>query len=108
MVWLLENNRLHMMLISCVCNTRHVLCVGNMPDFKRIRDAVVKHCSSRWYEIGLTILGLNSDEIRRQTFDIPYSTGKLLALIEARRTKDGGSKTAEALLRMCYDTYTSI
>ncbi|XP_062508328.1 uncharacterized protein LOC134184604 [Corticium candelabrum] len=81
---------------------------GNMPDFKSIRDAVVKHCSSQWYEIGLTVLGLNSDEIRRQTFDIPYSTGKLLALIEARRTKDGGSKTAEDLLRMCYNIYTSM
>ena len=70
-----------------------------MPDFKS------KRCcsSSQWYEIGLTILGLNSDEIRKQTFDIPYSTGKLLALIEARRTKDGGSETAEDLLRMCYE-----
>ncbi|XP_062505761.1 death-associated protein kinase 1-like isoform X2 [Corticium candelabrum] len=81
---------------------------GNMPDFKSIRDAVVKHCSGQWYEIGLTILGLNSDEIRRQTFDIPYSTGKLLALIEARRTKDGGSKTAEDLLRMCYEISTPV
>ena len=79
-----------------------------MPDFKSIRDAVVKHCSGQWYEIGLTILGLNSDEIRRQTFDIPYSTGKLLALIEARRTKDGGSKTAEDLLRMCYEISTPV
>ena len=59
-----------------------------MPDFKSIRDAVVKHCSSQWYEIGLTILRLNSMRSEDRTFDIPYSTGKLLALIEARRTKD--------------------
>ncbi|XP_062508712.1 death-associated protein kinase 1-like isoform X2 [Corticium candelabrum] len=81
---------------------------GNMPDFKSIRDAVVKHCSSRWYEIGLTILGLNGDEIERQTHNKPHSTGKLLALIEARRTKDGGSKTAEDLLRMCYEISTPV
>ncbi|XP_062506502.1 death-associated protein kinase 1-like isoform X3 [Corticium candelabrum] len=73
---------------------------GNMPDFESIRNAIVKHCSGQWFEIGLTILGLKSDEIERQTFDKPYPTGKLLALIEARRTKDGGSKTAEVLLRM--------
>ena len=71
-----------------------------MPDFESIRNAIVKHCSGQWFEIGLTILGLKSDEIERQTFDKPYPTGKLLALIEARRTKDGGSKTAEVLLRM--------
>ena len=79
-----------------------------MPDFKSIRDAVVKHCSGKWYEIGLNILGFNSDEIRGETHDKQYTTGKLLALIEARRTRDGRSKTAEVLLRMCYDTYTSM
>ena len=79
-----------------------------MPDFKSIRDAVVKHCSGQWFEIGLTILGLNNDEIERQTHDKPYPTGKLLALIEARRTKDGGSKTAEDLLRMCYEISTPV
>ena len=79
-----------------------------MPDFESIRDAVVKHCSSWWYEIGLTILKLNNNEIEGQTHNKPHSTGKLLALIEARKTKVGASKTAEDLLRKCYDIYTSM
>ncbi|XP_062499994.1 uncharacterized protein LOC134177236 isoform X2 [Corticium candelabrum] len=73
---------------------------GNMPDFISIRNAVANHCSSKWYEIGLTILELTDDEIRRATFDIPSPTGKLLALIEARRTEVGGEKTAEDLWSM--------
>ena len=71
-----------------------------MPDFNSIRNAVANRCSSKWYEIGLMILELTDDEIRRATFDIPSPTGKLLALIEARRAEVGGEKTAEDLWSM--------
>ena len=71
-----------------------------MPDFISIRNAVAKHCSSQWYEIGLMILDLKSDEIDTKTFDKPTFKGKLLALIEARRMKVGGEKTAEDLWSM--------
>ena len=71
-----------------------------MPDFISIRNAVAKHCSSQWYEIGLMILELKSNEIRTETYDIPSLIGKLLALIEARRMKVGGEKTAEDLWSM--------
>ena len=74
----------------------------------RSKPARFRHCSGQWYEIGLTILGLNSDEIERQTHNKPYPTGELLALIEARRRKGGGSKTAEDLLRMCYEISTPV
>ena len=71
-----------------------------MPDFISIRNAVAKHCSSKWYEIGLMTLELTDDEIRNATHDILSPTGKLLALIEARRTNVGGKKTAEDLWSM--------
>ncbi|XP_062500187.1 death-associated protein kinase 1-like [Corticium candelabrum] len=73
---------------------------GNMPDFISIRNAVAKHYSSKWYEIGLMTLELTDDEIRNATHDILSPTGKLLALIEARRTNVGGKKTAEDLWSM--------
>ena len=71
-----------------------------MPDFISIRNAVAKHYSSKWYEIGLMTLELTDDEIRNATHDILSPTGKLLALIEARRTNVGGKKTAEDLWSM--------
>ena len=71
-----------------------------MPDFISIRNAVANHYSSKLYEIGLMTLELTDDKIRRATFDIPSPTGKLLALIEARRAEVGGEKTAEDLWSM--------
>ena len=83
------------------------LCVGYSLDFDTVRDAVVKYGCNDWYEIGLK-LGLNGNEIIDKTHVIPPSTGKLLAVIEAKRVKDGKEKTAEDLLRACYCMSTPI
>ena len=83
------------------------LCVGHSPDLDTVRDAVVKHGCTQWYEIGLK-LGLNGNEIIDKTHTIPTSTGKLLAVIEAKRMKDGKVKTAEDLLRAFYFICTPI
>ena len=83
------------------------LCVGHSPDFETVRRAVVKHGCNQWYEIGME-LGLNGNEIIDKTHVIPTSTGKLLAVIEAKRVEDGKVKTAEDLLRACYCIPTPI
>ena len=83
------------------------LCVGYSPDFETVRRAVVKHGCNQWYEIGME-LELNHNEIIDKTHVIPTSTGKLLAVIEAKRVKDGKEKTAEDLLRACYCMSTPI
>ena len=83
------------------------LCTGHSLDFDTVRDAVVKYGCNQWYEIGLN-LGLNGNEIIDKTHVIPTSTGKLLAVIEAKRVKDGKVKTAEDLLRACYCIPTPI
>ncbi|XP_062506673.1 uncharacterized protein LOC134183207 [Corticium candelabrum] len=81
---------------------------GHSPDLDTVRDAVVKHGCTQWYEIGLK-LGLNGNEIIDKTHTIPTSTGKLLAVIEAKRImKDGKVKTAEDLLRAFYFICTPI
>ena len=82
-------------------------CVGHSPDFDTVRDAVVKYGCNHWYEIGLK-LGLNGNEIIDKTHVISPSAGKLLAIIEAKRVKDGKVKTAEDLLRACYFMSTPI
>ncbi|XP_062506351.1 uncharacterized protein LOC134182925 [Corticium candelabrum] len=76
-------------------------------DFDTVRDAVVKHGCNQWYEIGLK-LGLNGNEIKGETHVIPTSTGKMLAVIEAKWMKDGKVKTAQDLLRACYCIPTPI
>ena len=83
------------------------LCVGYSLDFDTVRDAVVKHGCNQWYEIGLK-LGLNGNEIKGETHVIPTSTGKMLAVIEAKWMKDGKVKTAQDLLRACYCIPTPI
>ncbi|XP_062506531.1 uncharacterized protein LOC134183094 isoform X1 [Corticium candelabrum] len=74
---------------------------GYSLDFDTVRDAVVKYGCNQWYEIGLK-LGLKGDNIKGETHEIPFPTGKLLAVIEAKRRQDGKVKTAEDLLRACY------
>ena len=83
------------------------LCIRHSLDFDTVRDAVVKYGCNQWYEIGLN-LELNGNEIIDKTHVIPTSTGKLLAVIEAKRVKDGKVKTAEDLLRACYCIPTPI
>ena len=83
------------------------LCVGYSLDFDTVRNAVVKYGFNQWYEIGLN-LELNGNEIIDKTHVIPTPTGKLLAVIEAKRVKDGRVKTAEDMLRACYYIPTPI
>ena len=83
------------------------LSVGYSPDFETVRRAVVKHGCNQWYEIGME-LGLNGNEIIDKTHVIPTSTGKMLAVIEAKWMKDGKEKTAQDLLRACYCIPTPI
>ena len=83
------------------------LCIGHSLDFDTVRDAVVKYGCNHWYEIGLK-LELNGNEIIDKTHVIPTSTGKLSAVIEAKRVKDGKVKTVEDLLRACHRIPTPI
>ena len=83
------------------------LCVGYSLDFDTVRDAVVKYGCNQWYEIGLN-LGLKGDNIKGETHEIPFPPGKLMAVIEAKRRKDGKVKTAEDLLRACHRIPTPI
>ena len=78
-----------------------------MPQFEAVKRAVVEHGSSKWYEIGLE-LGLKDNEIRTSTHTIPTAAGKLLAVIEARRTQVGKDRTAKDLLRACHRIPTPI
>ena len=88
--------------ISVMC-----LCIGHSPDFEAVRRAVVKYGCNHWYEIGME-LELNDNEITEKTHVIPSFPGKLMAVIEAKRKKDGKVKTAEDLLRACYCIPTPI
>ncbi|XP_062499727.1 uncharacterized protein LOC134177040 isoform X2 [Corticium candelabrum] len=77
------------------------LFTGNVEQgYVSITRAVV-HCgSSHWHEIGLR-LGMNEDQIKLETRDQPRYTGKLRALIEARRAKVSEQQTIEDLLKAC-------
>ena len=91
----------------CMWLCNNVLCAEILPEFEAVKDAVVKHGSNKWYEIGLK-LGLNENEIRNSTYNIPTEDGRLLAVIEAKKTKVGKNITAKDLLRACHQIPTPI
>ncbi len=77
------------------------LFTGNVErDYEAVTRAVVNCGCSQWYEIGLN-LGMNKDQIKSETHNKPHYTGKLHALIEARRENVAKQQTMKDLLKAC-------
>ena len=84
-----------------------MLCVGMLPDYETVRNTVVKHGSSQWYEIAVK-LGLNNNKIREETHNKATDGGKLTAVIEAKREQVGKMETVKESLRACHRIHTPI
>ncbi|XP_062505439.1 death-associated protein kinase 1-like isoform X3 [Corticium candelabrum] len=80
---------------------------GMLPDYETVRNTVVKHGSSQWYEIAVK-LGLNNNKIREETHNKATDGGKLTAVIEAKREQVGKMETVKESLRACHRIHTPI
>ena len=64
-------------------------------------EAVVKHGSDQWYEIGLA-LGLTRATIKGTTHQIPNYPGKLRDIIETKRQQAGNEDLKNDLIQVCF------
>ena len=70
-------------------------------------EAVVKHGSDQWYEIGLA-LEMADAAITSKTHVIPNYPGKLRAIIEMKRQDVGFEGLRNALVQICFKIDTPI